>query len=978
MIFCKFTLKPHSLLFLIFIGNLSLAQVTGFRFNPDSACINSSFGVTVTANNFTIFKSGGQSFPLFGFEPGTTTLFKIKTPTPTYLTNIAIQSSLVATGNVTVTSNTPPGTYDAIIYHDVEIPDAQLNNDYFGLGTYGEVFTWQCHNCFTVKAFPFYADSDRDGYGRGPIVYLCSVNASSPPLGYSLNNSDCDDGDSTVHPGATEICDQKDNDCDGLIDEDYSWVTGPFSSCSVECGNGVQTRTVTCKDVNGQVVPDSYCSCKLKPVDHQSCTGSQPPMIWYRDLDHDGFGNIRDTTFACIQPVGYVSNHSDCNDGDNTIYPGAIEVCDGKDNNCNGLTDEGDANFTWYTGTWGACSVTCGLGTQTRLVQCQNLNGQVVADCNCISPKPLVSQSCDAGPCHTYQWIAGDWGACSAPCGGGTQSRTVNCVDENGNIVAGSLCDPNTKPSISQLCNVDSCHTYHWLAGDWGSCSATCGGGTQSRTVSCLDENGNIVAGSLCDPNTKPATSQSCNTDPCPTYHWLAGDWGSCSATCGGGTQARTVSCLDENGNIVAGSLCDPNTKPATSQSCNTDPCPAYHWLAGNWGACSATCGGGTQSRTVSCLDENGNIVAGSLCDPNTKPASSQPCTGPQSAVSYYRDYDNDGYGNPNVSITACTPPAGYVSNNTDCNDSSAVFNPGASDANCNGIDEDCNGIPDDKYVASACSVCSRGVILSTVTNVSISGLKSLYISPTSVKLSWDLNPVFATYSVDYRISGAWTTVNNITAGMLTLTNLTANRIYDWRIRGVCANGNIGKYSNSTFNTIAPCANAPAELEVNNITANRAVLSWTAVNGAISYTIQSLNLNVWTTLSTVTTTSFTWSNLAGKTNYTWRVIANCQSTSSVPSIQNRFKTKNALVDLEERSLDSGISIFPNPSTSKVNIQVPGDETIQSLSLFDVNGKSLMERRNQLNELDLTRFASGLYMLKIKTDRSFKTVKIIKE
>ncbi len=862
MIFCKFTLKPHSLLFLIFIGNLSLAQVTGFRFNPDSACINSSFGVTVTANNFTIFKSGGQSFPLFGFEPGTTTLFKIKTPTPTYLTNIAIQSSLVATGNVTVTSNTPPGTYDAIIYHDVEIPDAQLNNDYFGLGTYGEVFTWQCHNCFTVKAFPFYADSDRDGYGRGPIVYLCSVNASSPPLGYSLNNSDCDDGDSTVHPGATEICDQKDNDCDGLIDEDYSWVTGPFSSCSVECGNGVQTRTVTCKDVNGQVVPDSYCSCKLKPVDHQSCTGSQPPMIWYRDLDHDGFGNIRDTTFACIQPVGYVSNHSDCNDGDNTIYPGAIEVCDGKDNNCNGLTDEGDANFTWYTGTWGACSVTCGLGTQTRLVQCQNLNGQVVADCNCISPKPLVSQSCDAGPCHTYQWIAGDWGACSAPCGGGTQSRTVNCVDENGNIVAGSLCDPNTKPSISQLCNVDSCHTYHWLAGDWGSCSATCGGGTQSRTVSCLDE--------------------------------------------------------------------------------------------------------------------NGNIVAGSLCDPNTKPASSQPCTGPQSAVSYYRDYDNDGYGNPNVSITACTPPAGYVSNNTDCNDSSAVFNPGASDANCNGIDEDCNGIPDDKYVASACSVCSRGVILSTVTNVSISGLKSLYISPTSVKLSWDLNPVFATYSVDYRISGAWTTVNNITAGMLTLTNLTANRIYDWRIRGVCANGNIGKYSNSTFNTIAPCANAPAELEVNNITANRAVLSWTAVNGAISYTIQSLNLNVWTTLSTVTTTSFTWSNLAGKTNYTWRVIANCQSTSSVPSIQNRFKTKNALVDLEERSLDSGISIFPNPSTSKVNIQVPGDETIQSLSLFDVNGKSLMERRNQLNELDLTRFASGLYMLKIKTDRSFKTVKIIKE
>lgn len=147
-------------------------------------------------------------------------------------------------------------------------------------------------------------------------------------------------------------------------------------------------------------------------------------------------------------------------------------------------------------------------------------------------------------------------------------------------LVAGLLsCSPvkfNAKSTGPDVCQDDSCvppddGTSVWRVGEWGSCSQACGGGTQARAVSCVNKNNQAVPEDRCK-EAKPASTQACNTQGCtgnPT--WNVGHWGSCSAACGGGMQTRTVECRDTSG-VKPDSACT-DAKPATEQACNGQAC---------------------------------------------------------------------------------------------------------------------------------------------------------------------------------------------------------------------------------------------------------------------------------------------------------------------------------------------------------------------------------------------------------------------
>jgi large repetitive protein len=201
----------------------------------------------------------------------------------------------------------------------------------------------------------WYADADSDGYGDDSVV----TSACTAPAGTAALGGDCDDSDASVQPSAQELCNNVDDNCDGVVDEpgaggEQSWYTdadgdgyGEDSSLSSSCTlpTGAVTVGGDCDDNNAGISPGAVEFCDGVDEDCNGLVddGATDALAWYVDNDSDQYGDAASTVYACVAPAGYVAIAGDCDDSDANLSPAADELCNGLDDNCDGLTDDGSA-----------------------------------------------------------------------------------------------------------------------------------------------------------------------------------------------------------------------------------------------------------------------------------------------------------------------------------------------------------------------------------------------------------------------------------------------------------------------------------------------------------------------------------------------------------------------------------------------------------------------------------------------------------
>ena len=247
-----------------------------------------------------------------------------------------------------------------------------------------------CDDAVDNDAIPldWYADEDEDGWGDpDDLIESCDF-----VDGYTRDVGDCDDADAAVNPEALEVCNEVDDDCDGLTDDDDDSVSdastwyldvdgddyGQDAAALVQCfqPEGYAALGGDCVDSDTAFNPGATESDCTDPNDY-NCDGS----TGFADADEDGWP-------AC----------QECDDTDEAVNPDATEVCNGKDDDCNGTTDGGEAidALTYFLdddgdlygredSTLDACSQPAGYAEVDG--DCDDTDGDV---------NPAASEACDA------------------------------------------------------------------------------------------------------------------------------------------------------------------------------------------------------------------------------------------------------------------------------------------------------------------------------------------------------------------------------------------------------------------------------------------------------------------------------------------------------------------------------------------------------------------------------------------------------
>ena len=482
----------------------------------------------------------------------------------------------------------------------------------------------------------------------------------------SAGGTDCDDADPTVSPAGLEFCDGIDSDCNGFVDDaPLDGSTWHLDADSDGYGGQLLTQeactapasyvanTDDCNDLDGAVYPGATELCNGVDDDCDGEVDDNAPaaQTWYLDNDGDGVGGFWLTQEACSMPQGYAGDSSDCDDTNAAIYPQAPELCDGDDNDCDGnlggdeIDDDGDGVTE--------CSLDCDDADPLRFPGSAELCDGIDNDCDATTT--AVGDELDAD-----------------------SDTSLSCEDCDDDPVTG----PAVYPGADEVCDgVDN------------DCDGTADVGASNETTWYFDADGDTYGGFL-------LTQQACSA---PT-----------------GYVASSNDCaeLDPNSYPGAHEVCD-----GVDNDCNTLVDDGTGATGTVWYADTDADGYGDGSGvigtfTTACSQPTGYVSNSLDCDDSnaaTNPTSYEICDGVDNncvdgideagalnATNWYVDDDGDGFGVAGTPVSSCTQPQGYADNTADCNDDvnngGADIHPNASEI-CNTIDDDCDGTPDDGAV---------------------------------------------------------------------------------------------------------------------------------------------------------------------------------------------------------------------------------------------------------------------------------------
>uniref|UniRef100_A0A8C4YEA0 Adhesion G protein-coupled receptor B1 n=1 Tax=Gopherus evgoodei TaxID=1825980 RepID=A0A8C4YEA0_9SAUR len=374
-----------------------------------------------------------------------------------------------------------------------------------------------------------------------------STSSSSHPCGIMQTPCSCSGGEVLDQPSEMLGLPKKKEDCfkDGIYLENCLSTDGSFSGfcsggwnpwsawgdCTRDCGGGLQTRTRICRPI-----PDEGLVCEGVLEEGRLCNR--------KACNTNGRYNSRSQSLRSTDN----RKREDADELQQYGYP-APQIGD-------------PAAEEWSP--WSVCSTTCGEGWQTRTRFCVSSSYST----QCSGPLREQRQCNNSAVCPVHgtwdEWSP--WSLCSSTCGRGYRDRTRTCKPPQfgGNPCEGP--EKQTKFCNIALCPVDG-NWNEWSS--WSSCSTTCSNGTQQRTREC---NGPSYGGAECQGHW--VETRDCFLRQCPVDgKWQAwGPWGSCTTSCGGGTQRRDRVCY---GPFFGGDSCQ-GPKEEYKQ-CNDKKCPEPH-----------------------------------------------------------------------------------------------------------------------------------------------------------------------------------------------------------------------------------------------------------------------------------------------------------------------------------------------------------------------------------------------------------------